>query len=130
MSCGVLSDVIIYTMFPTQKWSDMSVEGMIQLLEMARGYRKDYPDLMLGFAVGLTALAPDDVERYVALLARYDDALDGCPAWMPKGVCETMRSRHNMMRDSLGDVLGHGLDPDDPETLSKAIEELKQFLIR
>ena len=107
----------------------MSVENIVALLERARGYQECHPGLTVECAVGLTGLDLGDAERYAPLF-------EGCnlfaerPSEIPEEVYEDLRGRYAAMQSNLEVVRGHGLNPRDPEALSKAIDNLRSIPAR
>lgn len=107
----------------------MSVVSILKFLEMARDYRERYPDLMIGYAVGLTVIQDRDVaERYAAQLETHD-VFEGYPGGeISDNGYDAIRSHYQRMHENLKAVQGHGLDPHDSEALSRTIERLKRLL--
>lgn len=103
----------------------MSLKRTIEVLEAAQRHCKRHPNLMLGYAIGLTALDRNSAERYARLLEGYDSVQQYPGNEISEETYEIMRTRYIVTRGDLKNLLGHGLNVNDPETLSRTLGELR-----
>lgn len=104
----------------------MSVAGIIHFLERALEYRERYPGLSVECAVGLTGLDLGPAEQYAPLFVGCD-LFTECPDGAEE-VYAAVRGRYMRMQENLTIVRGFGLDPQDPEALTKDIRMLRSFV--
>lgn len=105
----------------------MSLNRTIKVLEAAQEHRKCHPALMLGYAVGLTALDRSSAKLYAGLLEGYDSLKQYPGGEISEETYDIIRTRYVVTCGDLRNLLGHDLDVNDPNTLSRAIEELRQL---
>lgn len=104
-----------------------SIASTIKALEAAQKLRGRYPDLMLGYAVGLAALAGGLPEKYAKLLEGYDSIRRYQGGEISEREYSAIEDCYRCMHANLVRLVGRGLDPDDSQTLQKTIAVLRQL---
>lgn len=101
----------------------MEKSGIISVLEVAQKHQNRHPDLMIGYAIGLTALDYEVAVRYAVILDGHN-VFKGCPDGISKDEYELIRARYTVIHES---VKRYGLEGlyVGRETLSGMIDALR-----